>query len=161
MSDTNKNTHENNGSSNGSSSLFLYTALIFLAAIIIIIFAYFAQTNVERSQPSASPDTVAMPHDPDAQTDTPVETGGPQGIAKTAAELSQYNLELLEENRKLHNKVDELEAQLSAYEPLVEAYHALSADDKERLKLLLEDIDYKSLSNEAKTLYNFLFSNIQ
>ena len=157
MSDENKNTHENNG----GNSLFLYTALIFIAAIIIIIFAYFAQTNVERSQPSASPDTVAMPHDPDAPTDAPEETGGPQGIAKTAAELSQYNLELLEENRKLHNKVDELEAQLGTYEPLVEAYHALSADDKERLKLLLEDIDYNSLSDEAKTLYNFLFSNIQ
>ena len=154
MSDTNKNIPENNGSTNpsGGNSLFLYTALIFLAAIIIIIFAYFTQTHVERAQPSAAPEATAET--------SAVEASGPQGIAKTAAELSQDNLELLEENRKLHNKVDELEAQLEIYEPLVEAYNALSTDDKERLKLLLEDIDYDSLSNEAKALYDFLSSNI-
>ena len=159
MSDTNKNTHENNGShnqsGNGSNSLFLYTALIFLAAIIIIIFAYFAQTNVERSQPSASDEAIA------ASAEASPDAGGPQGIAKTAAEVSQYNLELLEENRMLHNRVDELEAQLEIYEPLTEAYYALSKDDKERIALLLEDIDYDSLSDEAKTLYDFLLSNIQ
>ena len=57
--------------------------------------------------------------------------------------------------------MDELELQIETYEPLIEAYHALSADDKERLELLLEDIDYNSLSAEAKTLYDFLSSNIQ
>lgn len=150
MADENKNIPENNG----GSSLFLYTALIFLAAIIIIIFAYFTQTHVERVQPSASPEADALPA-------AVIETSGPQGIAKTAAELSQDNLELLEENRMLHNRVDELEAQLKIYEPLTEAYYALSNDDKERIKLLLEDINYDSLSEEAKTLYSFLLSNIQ
>ena len=157
MSDTNKNTPENNG----ANSLFLYTALIFIAAIIIIIFAYFAQTNVARSQPSSSPETVASPYDPDAPTEAPVQTNGPQGIAKTAAELSSDNLELLEENRKLHNKVDELEAQLNIYEPLTEAYYAAASGDTERTKLLIEDIDYESLSVEAKALYDFISSNIQ
>ena len=147
----------NDKNKNGNNSLFLYTALIFIAAIIIIIFAYFSQTHIGMVQPSSSPDTVAAPYDPDAA----VETGGPQGIAKTAAELSQYNLELLEENRTLHNRVDELEEQLNSYEPLIEAYYALSTDDKEHLKLLLEDIDYDSLSDEAKTLYDFISSNIQ
>ena len=158
MADENKNIQENHDSNNhgnnGGNSLFLYTALIFVAAIIIIVFAYFAQTNVERSQPSATSEADALPA-------AVIETAGPQGIAKTAAELSQDNLELLEENRKLHNKVDELEAQLETYEPLIEAYYALSTDDKERLKLLLEDINYDSLSAEAKTLYDFISSNIQ
>ena len=151
MSDTNNNTNENHG----GNSLFLYTALIFLAAIIIIIFAYFTQTNVERSQPSASAEAVA------ASAEATPDAGGPQGIAKTAAELSQDNLELLEENRMLHNRVDELEAQLEIYEPLTEAYYALSKDDIERIKLLLEDIEYDSLSAEAKTLYDYISSNIQ
>ena len=158
MSDTNKNTPENN-----SNSLFLYTSLIFIAAIIIIIFAYFTQTHIERVQPTVSPGTAAAPYDPEAPVETPDpdNTGGPQGIAKTAAELSQDNLELLEENRMLHNRVDELEAKLKIYEPLTEAYYALSTDDKDRIKLLLEDIDYNSLSDEARTLYDFISSNIQ
>ena len=160
MSDTNdKNKNENNP---GNNSLFLYTALIFIAAIIIIIFAYFTQAHVERTQPLPASEAVAEPYDPDAPIQTAAaETGGPQGIAKTAAELSQDNLELLEENRALHNRVDELEAQLEICEPLIEAYHALSTDDKERLKLILEDINYDSLSDEAKTLYDFISSNIQ
>ena len=161
MSDKNKNISENNNpnqqENNNGSSLYMYTALIFLAAIIIIILAYFAQTNVERSQPSMSPDTVAV----SANADAPAETGGPQGIAKTAAELSQDNLELLEENRMLHNRVDELESQLHIYEPLTEAYYASDAGDTERAKLLLEDIDYDALSVEAKSLYDFISSNIQ
>ena len=151
----------NDKNKNGNNSLFLYTALIFIAAIIIIIFAYFTQTHVERTQPLPSAETVAAPYDPEAPTEAPADTGGPQGIAKTAAELSQDNLELLEENRRLHNRVDELEAQLNIYEPLIEAYHSLGADDKERAKLLLEDLNYDSLSDEAKTLYDFLISNIQ
>ena len=157
MSDTNK--HENTPQ-NGSSSLFLYTALIFVAAIIIIIFAYFTQTHVERVQPSAIPAAVAgadAPAEPGAEG----EAGGPQGIAKTAAELSQDNLELLEENRALHNRVDELEARLETYEPFIEAYKALIAGDKDRIKLILEDIDYNTLPDEVRALYDFISSTIQ
>lgn len=157
MSDTNKNV--NNPA--GNNSLFIYTALIFIAAIIIIIFAYFTQTHLEKAQPIQSDTAVAASHDSDAPEETAIETGGPQGIAKTAAELSQDNLELLEENRELHKKVDELESQLSIYEPLIEAYHALIMNDNERIKLILEDIDYNSISDEAKTLYDFISTNIQ
>ena len=153
MSDT------NDKNKNGNNSLFLYTALIFIAAIIIIILAYFAQTNVERAQPSASAESTAVPA---ASESTPTgESSGPQGLVKTAAELSQDNLELLEENRELHNRVDELEAQQNIYEPLIEAYHAQSTGNTERAEILLEDIDYDSLSEEAKTLYDFISSNIQ
>ena len=158
MSDENKNTQENHSGNNGSTSLFLYTALIFLAAIIIIIFAYFAQTNVARSQPSASSETTAPLS---SGSPSATEAGGPQGIAKTAAELSQDNLELLEENRKLHNKVDEIEADLKIYEPLIEAYHAVSTGDTEIAEVLIEEIEYNSLSDEAKTLYDYISSNIQ
>ena len=140
------NTNDNNKNSN--NSLFLYTSLIFIAAIIVIIFAYFSQANIERAQPEPS-NTATEQYDPNALTASP-ETGGPQGIAKTAAELSQYNLELLEENRELHNRVDELEEKLKIYEPyepFIEMYSSLSDSDKENLKLLLENMDLGSLLN--------------
>ncbi len=159
MSDTNKN--ENNQGNN--NSLFLYTSLIFIAAIIIILFAYFTQTKVERAQPSPIPETEAAPYDPDAAGPSiPPETeGGPQGIAKTAAQLSQDNLELLEENRELHNRLDELEEKQSVYEPLIEAYYAKENGNTERAKLLLESIDYTTVTDEEKLLYDTIKSDLQ
>ena len=156
MSDTNKN--ENN---QGNNSLFLYTALIFIAAIIVILFAYFTQTHVERAQPGQSPAAAAAPYDPAAQASASPGADAPQGIAKTAAELSQDNMELLEENRELHKRVDELETQAEIYEPLIEAYYAQSKGDNERAKLLMENIDYNSLSDEAKALYDDISSKLQ
>ncbi len=158
MSDTNKN--EGN---QGNNSLFLYTALIFIAAIIVILFAYFTQAHVERSQPQTSPEagvTEPAPYDPEApdKTENP---SAPQGIAKTAADLSQDNMELLEENRELRSRLDELELSLSVYEPLVKAYHAKAKNDAARAKLLLEDIDYNSLTDEEKTLYDAIASDLQ
>ena len=156
MSDTNKN--ENN---RGNNSLFLYTALIFIAAIIVILFAYFSQTHVERAQPGQSPATEAAPYDPEAQVPASPGADAPQGIAKTAAELSRDNMELLEENRELHNRVDELEVQAEIYEPLINAYYAQGKSDNERAKLLMENIDYNSLSDEAKALYDDISSKLQ
>ena len=134
------------------NSLFLYTALIFVAAIIIIIFAFFAQTHVEMSQPSAPSQT---PSDAVSQTD------GPQGIAKTAAQLSQDNLELLEENRALNKQINELNEENQSYKYLIEAYSAYKNDEYEKARIFLEDIAYDELNVSAQELYDFISTNIQ
>lgn len=140
----------NNKKSN--NSLFLYTALIFISAIIIIIFAAFAQTNVEMAQPSS------VPGNTEEQTPNPSE--GPQGIAKSASQLSQDNLDLLEENRELNKQLNELEKENKNYKLLLDAYADYNNGNNEGSKNTLSNIQYEELTPDAKTLYDFILSNI-
>lgn len=140
---------------NQKNSLIMYTSLIFIVAIVIVILAFLAQKHSEKSKPL--PTTAEIVTSSPEVTDNP--SAVPQGIAKTAAELSQENLELLEENRDLLKKTDELKEENNAYKKLIEAYTAMEADDSDRAKALISDIDYESLTQAAKTLYDLI--NIQ
>lgn len=142
MSDDKKQIFKNN-------SMFLYTALIFIAAIFIIVLAFISQMHLESAQPSASP-AATLPVQEDLQ-----------GIAKSASELSRQNMELLEENRDLNKRLDEAQNVSDSYETLIEAYAYLKSADNDKASSKLSEVDYDSLSQEAKALYDDIKSQIQ
>lgn len=125
------------------STMFLYTALIFIAAIVIILLAFFSQTNLQNAQPA----NADVSSSPSAEENL-------QGIQKTASELSDKNMELLEENRSLNKRLDEAESENETYSKLIEAYGYTKAGNAKEAKRLIADIDYESLSADAKTLYD-------
>lgn len=119
---------------NNNTSMFLYTALIFIVAIILIIISFFGQANVERSQPQIS-ETVA----PSEHLNN--------SISERAAVLSEENRVLLDENIKLKD-----ENKNSDY--LIKAINYMLADDKENAKIFLDKLEADKLKDEQKTLYD-------
>lgn len=142
----------NNKRNENNNSLFLYTALIFIVAIIIIILAFFAQNHAANSKPRVSQNPVT-------QTSSP--TGGPQGIAKSASELSEYNLELLEENRTLNKELNEAEDKLQSYDLLLSANGYMSVNNYEAARTILNSINYENLTGDGKILYDELKSKLE
>ena len=155
MTDSTKNNNDN-------KSLFLYTALIFLVAIVLIIIAFFGQSNVKRSQPDIK--------------ENEVETMQPQsGITERASVLSEENRILLEENNEIKNQLKlqteeinrlNLEGQnLNKYKKandiLMSANGYLSAGNTEMALEMLNQTDETSLTEDQKILYNSIKKNLE
>ncbi len=138
---------------NKNNSLFLYTALIFIVAIIIIVLAFFGQTRIRDAQPllSATPTAAA----------TEVPKTPADGIVMSASQLSQENLELLNENRELNKRLDDAEEKNKNTEYLLAASGYMGAGNKDGAKKQLEMVDYDKLSDDGKLLYDSINSNLQ
>ena len=94
-------TVQNEKKTQGNKSLFLYTALIFAAAILIIVIAFFGQHNLNRMQ-----------------GELPAETSAPvtDGIAQRAAQISEQNAMLITQNEALNSLNKELSKDKEALE---------------------------------------------
>ncbi len=81
----------------GTNALFLYTALIFVVALIMILLSFFGKSNLSDKQPA-------------------VESPQPEGsgIVQNAAILSEENSALMSENIRLQSELDEKEAEITA-----------------------------------------------
>lgn len=126
---------------NGNKSLFLYTALIFFVAIILIILAFFGQTNVQKNQPPIS-------------SEIPVQT--PASIPEKTAVVSEENAKLIQELSGIREKLDEAEADMANGDLLLEAYDAKLQNDTERLTSILNSINYEQLTENQKAAYDKL-----
>ena len=76
---------------NDNKSMFLYTALIFIVAVLLIIFSFLGQTNMQKNQPQVS-------ESPDKE----------MSISEKASILSEENTVLLENNNNLKKENQEL-----------------------------------------------------
>ena len=144
---------QNNKNNSGNKSLFLYTALIFVAAILIIVVAFFGQKNIINSQ-----------------TELPAQTAEPSGdgITQKAAMISELNSTLTKQNEslttlneELTNDKKELEQRISELEinytngnifcTIYQYIHDKNFDDaKEALSMINPD----SLTDAQKIIYN-------
>lgn len=142
----------------------MYTALIFLVAIVLIIIAFFGQSNVKRNQPNI----------PEA-----AETAQPQteqtGIAERAAVLSEENRLLLEENDEIKNQltlqteeinrlnldVQNLNKYKETNEILMSANGYLHVGNEEEARAALGKIDENSLTGDQKILYNSIKEDLE
>ena len=141
---------------NNNKSLFLYTALIFFVAIILIILAFFGQTNLQRSQPSIESPSATQAAAP--------------GITEKASILSEENSKLMQEVSELKEQIaskDEtiagLNTQIESFSIIQEnnmllfhAYESKLADNTDDLKEILSTINYEQLTPEQKTVYDNL-----
>ncbi len=135
-----------------NKSLFLYTGLIFLAAIIIIIVAFFGQANLERSQPV-----------PNA-TSAPVE----EGITQKVSQLSENNALLITQNDTLTKYNAELESDIEALEArnaeleinysngniFCSIYQYIYDKNYDDAEVVLNSINVDSLTDAQKIIYN-------
>lgn len=146
---------------NDNKSMFLYTALIFFVAVILIILSFFGQTNLQKSQPQM-PETS--------------ETSKPSsGIAEKASVLSEENTTLLNENNTLKQEnftlSDENTQLKAANDKLTKAKNTndllLSANgyyfvgNTEMALEVLKKINYDELSTDQKIIYDNLNNNLQ
>lgn len=138
---------------NDNKSLFLYTGLIFFAAIIIIVIAFLGQTNVMKSQPTVIPET------PNPQI---------EGITQRASLLSEQNSALLSENETLKAHIEEKNAQINELEAKVDElsinntngnlfcniYQYIYNDKIDDAQEALSTINPDSLTDAQKIIYN-------
>ena len=83
-------------SNKSNRSLFLYTALIFVAAILVIAVSFFSQINAEKQHEEYG-----------------VEDMSNNSIVEKTAKLSEENRILLETTNSLNNKIEEMTSEKS------------------------------------------------
>lgn len=139
-------------SKSNNRSLFLYTGLIFIVAIIMIIVAFFGQSNMQKNQPIQS-DAVST-----------------SSITEKAAQLSEDNRILLEQNQTLENENKVLEekntelslkaendtAEIENNNRLLEVYNYLYKGSKTKARTLLSEINAEALTENQKVFYDIL-----
>lgn len=139
-----------------NKSLIMYTSLIFVAAIVMIVISFFAQSHLEKLRVSET----------EAENVT---------LSNKAAQVSEENMQLVELNKALKdaNKVltdtntaltTEKEALLKetiAYKSLVDVYDKLLDGKKAAARKLLEGIYTQDLSADQKEIYDFLVKEAQ
>lgn len=132
-----------------NNSLFLYTALIFLVALLMIVISFFGQSHLEGIK----------------ATEQKAKT-----ITERASMLSDENLHLTEQvsslNETIEEKDDMLQKQqetidLQAIEntnlnSLVTAYKKLAERKRTEAKEIIETVNPDALSEDAKYLYEYV-----
>lgn len=120
---------------NNNRSLFLYTALIFIVAILLIIISIFGESHSSRVLPSPSPSQESA-------------------IAEKASALSAENLRLTEEVSSLKAQNAETKKQLEIYTSLSEALYHKVQGNVDSAKQIIASLDYEMLDEKQKELYN-------
>lgn len=125
-----------------NKSLFLYTGLIFVVALIIIIVTFFGQDRILR------------------ETNEQIQTAT-AGITERAAILSDENMRLTEKALSLEKQVEELTSENEIqkkkeanYDLIFECYSLISAQDFASAKTKFDTIDASLLSEKSLAVYN-------
>lgn len=132
---------------NNNKSLFLYTGLIFVVAVLLILLSFFGQMNLQKNQPKTE--------------ETEEVTQANTGITERAAVLSEENKNLLEENTQLKQENEELLEKIVQNDILLAAngYYSLGANDKALERLLA--VDYDRLTTDQQMIYNAVKEGIE
>ena len=141
---------------NDNKSLIVYTSLIFVAAIVMIVVSFFAQSHLEQLRVSET----------EAENVT---------LSNKAAQVSEENMQLVELNKSLKDaniqltdtnlalttERDALLKETTAYKALSEVYEKLLNGKKSSARKLLEGIYTEDLSADQKEIYDFLVKESQ
>lgn len=136
-----------------SKSLYLYTALIFIVALVMIIISFFGQSNLEKTNKAIQ---------------------NQKTIIQKSAALSEENVRLVEENIALEKTVEEKDTAISnlnasielkdkkinMYNSLMSSYAYYSLKNYTKAKELLDTIEYEALEGDAKVLYTQILNDL-
>lgn len=117
-------------------SMYIYTALIFAVALLLIIIAFFSQTNVSRLGKRAE----------EFATEPPVTSQTAEPKQDKLAKMANMAAELDTEN-------EELKSQLTVYEKLLAANAHLSNGNITDAQTVFAQIDEVQLSDDQRILY--------
>ena len=138
---------------NDNKSMFLYTALIFIVAVLLIIFSFLGQTNMQKNQPQVS-------ESPDKE----------MSISEKASILSEENTVLLENNSNLKKENQEniqlksdnesLTQKQSQNDLLLSANGYFTLGNNSMALETLDKVNYNDLSSDQKIIYDNIKNNI-
>lgn len=127
----------NNNKKKEDRSMYLYTALIFVVALLLILIAFFSQSNISRLGNRANEFNTASPAS--ELTNTPVPTDEFAKIANMASELDTKNKALSE--------------QVEIYDNLLLANTYVYNEEYEQAETVINTVDAGSLSENQNILY--------
>lgn len=129
-----------------TKSLYLYTALIFIAALVMIIISFFGQRNLEKINQA---------------------TQDNKSISEKSAALSEENSRLVKENRDLQeiiafkdNVIEENKALIETHNTLFAAHKYFVLGDFITAERLLSTVDTNMLDGDSQALYWKMFNDI-
>lgn len=129
---------ENNGKKTKETrSMYLYTALIFVVALLLILLAFFGQTNISKLGNRANEITQSTPAA--LSTDSPPTT-------EEFAQISNMAVSLDKENKDLKDK-------LQVYDNLINANDLASQEKFSDAQAIIDTIAEENLSDGQKVLY--------
>lgn len=128
-----KNTDKNKE----SRSMYLYTALIFVVALLLILIAFFSQTNITRLGKRAEEFSTQAPA---------AEVSQEPSSSEQLATISNMAHQLDSENKILKE-------QLNIYDELALANQCISDDEYEQADAIISSINADNLSENQKLLY--------
>ena len=128
---------------NDNKSMFLYTALIFIVAVLLIIFSFLGQTNMQKNQPQVS-------ESPDKE----------MSISEKASILSEENTVLLENNKNLKSDNESLTQKQSQNDLLLSANGYFTLGNNSMALETLDKVNYNDLSSDQKIIYDNIKNNI-
>lgn len=143
----------NNSNKNENKSMFLYTALIFAVALVLIIVAFFGQQNLKlKRDEQAQNEEIAT----EIATELPSELATANPTSQNINELAMLentNSILTAENKSLKDSV-------SVYENLLAAYSYATQASLDNAQKMIDSIDVNKLSDDQSLLYNQIINII-
>lgn len=139
---------------NNNKSMFLYTALIFLVALLMIVISFFGQSHLEGAR----------------ATEQKAKT-----ITERASVLSDENLHLTEQVSSLTETIEIKDGLLMEQQQTIDikiaentnlnnvitAYRKLREKNRTEAKQILETVNAELLSEDAKYLYDYIAAQVK
>lgn len=145
-----------NQNDNQNRSMYIYTALIFVVALLLIIIAFFGQTNISNNQKNVEnvAETVT-----ETVTETITETPTEATTPTPAPEQDDY-AKLSNAFEALSTENEALKGRVTVYELLLSANKSVSESDFETAKTTLAQINPDTLTDDQRVLYNQITATI-
>ena len=129
---------ENNNKQRENRSMYLYTALIFVVALLLILLAFFGQTNISRLGNRANEIAVATE---------------PASVSSTSAPSSEEFARISNMASTLDKENKDLKNQLSVYDNLINANEMAEKKHFTEAQEIIDLIDEATLTEGQKVLY--------
>ncbi len=133
---------------NSNSSMFLYTALIFVVALILIIIAFFGQKNLMDLRRTT--DAMSEPEQTEPIAD---QTPSPEPRNDELAVMANTISTLQAENTTLKSSVD-------IYEKLLAANGYISSGNNAEAEKIISEINSADLTGDQLILYNQILTTV-
>ena len=136
-----------------NNSMFIYTALIFVVALILIILAFFGQTNLANLRKNAESEYNADPAPTAAAVAEETSQPSTQPPGEELAIMVNRLSNITAENNAL-------KANLTTYETLLAANGYISVGNTDKAQELLSTVDRNALTDDQKILFDQITNTI-
>ena len=141
-----------------NKSFYLYTALIFMVAILMIVISFFSQINLDKQHNEVTGDESAGSSIAEKTSQLSDEN---MILLETNKALNDQNSELTSKNWDLNEQISQLEVKLSNADILCETVNEIESGDLTKASETLEKLDTTALTQEQQKLYDNLKTKLE